>query len=79
MKIIIGIIIAIGLLFVYLNKKKQNETESTSDNAKSITFYSLNDGNQSELLISMEIPQTWLDSTKKKYDWNEFDEYDNRM
>lgn len=79
MKIIIGIIIAIGLLFVYLNKKKQNPTESTSDNTKPTTFYSLNDGNQSELLISMEIPQTWLDSTKTKYDWNEFDEYDNRM
>lgn len=79
MKIIIGIIIVIGLLFVYLNKKKQNTTESTSENTKPTTFYSLNDGNQNQLLISIEIPQTWLDSTKTKYDWNEFDEYDNRM
>jgi len=79
MKIIIGIIIAIGLLFVYLNKKKQNPTESESENLKPSNFYSINDGNQNELIISMEISQEWLDSIKSKYDWNEFDEYDNRM
>jgi len=79
MKIIIGIIIAIGFLFVYLNIKKQNQTESVSENMKPTNFYSINDGNQNELTISIEIPQKWLDSIKTKYDWNEFDEYDNRM
>ena len=79
MKIIIGIIISIGLLFVYLNKKKQNPTESASENTKPANFYSINDGNQNELIVSMEISQKWLDSTKTKYNWNEFDEYDNRM
>ncbi len=75
MKIIIGIIIVIGLLFIYLNKKKQNSTETI----KPTDFYSINDGNQNKLIISMEISQEWLNSTKVKYDWNEFDEYDNRM
>ena len=79
MKIIIGIVIAIGFLIFYLNMKKENQTESISENHKPVDFYSLNDGNQNELIISIEISQKWLDSTKTKYTWNEFDEYDNRM
>ena len=42
-------------------------------------LYSIDDGNQSELLISIKVSQEQLDSIKVKYDWNQFDEYDNRM
>lgn len=79
MKVIIGVIIAIGLVFVYLYRKKLNLAESVSENTESRKFYSINDGNQVELIVSMEITQEWLDSIKSKYDWNEFNEYDNRM
>jgi hypothetical protein len=79
MKIIIGIIVVIGLLFFLFNKKKQNPTELAFENNEPSNFYSINNGNQNELIVSMEISQKWLDSTNKKYNWNEFDEYDNKM
>lgn len=78
MKIIIGIIIVFGLLLVFLNRKKQNPIESKSENFKPIEFFSLNDGNQKDLIVSGEITQKWLDSIKTKYEWENFDEYDNR-
>jgi hypothetical protein len=42
-------------------------------------LYSLNDGNQDKLLVSLKVSQDWVDSVKSKYDWNEFDLYDNRL
>jgi len=79
MKIIIGIILAIGLLLLYLNKKKTNPSELNLVFQKPKRLYSLNDGNQNELIISADATKEWLDSTKSKYAWNNFDEYDNLL
>lgn len=79
MKIIIGIILALGLLFVYLNKKKTNSSGLNLAFQKPQRLYSLNDGNQNKLIISAGTTKEWLESIQSKYNWNEFDEYDNRL
>ena len=77
MKILVGVLI-LGIAFFFLfNKKKGSGQPSKSK--QMAKFYSLDDGNQNELLISIEISKEWLDSIQTKYDWNDFDEYDNRM
>lgn len=73
------IFLILGFAFFFLFKKNggafgQNMISNTKND-----FYSLDDGNQNELLVSIEISKKWLDSLKNVYDWNEFDEYDNRM
>ncbi len=77
MKILIGIII-IGIAIFFFTRKKSN-SEQNEESKLPTKLYSLNDGNQSELLISTKVSQDWLDSIKNKYDWNNFNEYDNRM
>jgi len=79
MKIIIGIILAIGLLLFYLNKKKTNSSVLDLTFEKPKRLYSINDGNQIELIISADATKEWQDSTKSKYDWSKFDEYDNLL
>ncbi|NER15114.1 DUF4375 domain-containing protein [Leptobacterium flavescens] len=77
MKILIGIII-VGLVIFFFIRKNSNSEQSEESKLPS-KLYSLNDGNQNELLVSIKVSQEWLESIKTKYDWNEFDEYDNRM
>lgn len=78
MREIIIIAIAIGAIVFFL-RKKDSEPQTTEESNKPSKFYSLNDGNQNELTISADVNIEWLDSIKAKYDWNEYDEYDNRM
>ena len=66
------------MIIIYLIRK--NKTSIARETLKAPSkMYSLNDGNQSNLLISVNINSEWLKSLKEKYDWNNFDEYDNRM
>jgi len=82
MKLVLGIIIigSVGVFVFYKLKKNPNSSESelNTESQKPVKFFSLNDGNQNELIISAEVTKKWLDSIKTKYDWNNFDEYDNR-
>ena len=77
--VLIVFVIAVAILFVYLYTRKSSSTESVNGNTKPIEFFSLNDGNQTELILFIEVSKSWIDSTKVKYDWDEFDVYDNRM
>ncbi len=82
MKLIIGIIIVIGIFLVFMLKKNSNSSASSELNfvfQKPKRLFSLSDGNQKELIISADATKEWLNSTKSKYDWNEFDEYDNLL
>lgn len=42
-------------------------------------FWSIDEGNQNELLVYSTISQEWIDSTQANFDWENCDEYDNRM
>ncbi|WP_424004261.1 DMP19 family protein [Maribacter sp. IgM3_T14_3] len=77
MKILIGIIIVGLAIFFFIRKNSSSEQNEGSKLPSKL--YSINDGNQNELLISIKVKQEQLDSIKAKYDWNQFDEYDNRM
>ncbi len=42
-------------------------------------LYTINEGNQHELLHYVEVEQDWLKTMQAKYDWENFNRYDNRM
>lgn len=42
-------------------------------------MYSLDDGNQSELIYYATVDRAWLERIKAKYDWKSFHRYDNRL
>ena len=42
-------------------------------------LYSISEGNQNELIHYVEVKQSWLNAVQAKYNWEHFDEYDNRM
>ncbi len=69
----IFIFIAITLIFILKKDKKNNQNNTISH------FFNLDDGNQKDLLIAAEISQDWLNEVKSKYNWDNFDQYDNRM
>jgi hypothetical protein len=78
MKLIIAISVALLLLISRLIiKKKANQVNDKV--VKPDHLYSLNDHNQTDLLLSAEATHEKLNSIKEKYQWDEFDEYDNRM
>ncbi|MCH2032338.1 MAG: DMP19 family protein [Tenacibaculum sp.] len=70
------LILLIGLIIFYFSRN--NFSFNSKESVKSPNhFYSLKDGNQNENLISINISPSWLSSLKEKYDWNDFNEYDN--
>ncbi|MFK7972838.1 MAG: DUF4375 domain-containing protein [Bacteroidia bacterium] len=79
MKIAIGIfaVLIIGVALLY-SLKKSNSSKKKSQSTKQ-AFFSLDDGNQDSLIFYSTVSQNWVDSTKAKFDWENFDEYDNRM
>lgn len=42
-------------------------------------FYSINDGNQIELIFAPTYSKQWFDELDNKYSWNNFGAYDNRF
>jgi hypothetical protein len=42
-------------------------------------LYSINEGNQYELIHYVEVEQSWLNEIQAKYDWQHFDVYFNRL
>jgi len=76
--ILAGIIIVVALI-VFLFVRKSYKPQQGVKSKLPTKLYSLDDGNQTKLLVSTEVSQEWIDAIKAKYDWNEFDEYDNRM
>ena len=79
MKIAIGIILIIGIGLILLSSKRNKITMNKNQLNKKQEFLILDDGNQNELFLYSTVTQEWIDSTKSKYDWDNYDEYDNRM
>ncbi|MCF6403053.1 DUF4375 domain-containing protein [Chitinophaga filiformis] len=46
---------------------------------RAFTFYSLDDGNQQELILAPDYSQQWFDETNRKYNWEEFNAFDNKF
>lgn len=78
-KIRIAILIIAICFFIYRQyRKKTGEKVSTVTNPESPNiFYSINDGNQIELIYAPNYNSEWFEELKKKYSWDSFDEYDN--
>lgn len=76
----IGIfIIAIGLFLYrqYKIKKTKNSISSENEVETPNTFFSINEGNQKELIYAPKYDSEWFEELNKKYSWDNFDEYDN--
>ncbi len=79
MKIALGIILLIGLSFFLISNKRSEKLNKKGNSNSKQEFFSLDEGNQNELILYSSISKEWIDSTKSKFDWENFDEYDNRM
>jgi hypothetical protein len=81
-------------ILIYRHYKRKKETElkvpeveiETSDETleeiheeTKKVFYSINDGNQKEVIYAPKYNKEWFEELDKKYSWNNFDEYDNRF
>lgn len=42
-------------------------------------YYSLDQGNQKQLILDPEKTADWVELTKKNYSWEKYDEFDNRL
>ena len=78
MKVLIIGVIIIGVVLFYWIRRKIN-FESNKESRLPSKLYSLNDGNQNQLLVSTKVNREWLNAVKTKYDWNTYDMYDNRL
>ena len=74
----VGLVIIIAIVILIISKNKSPNSIQSSQNTQS-NLFSLNDGNQDELIFKVELSQTWLDSLNNKYTWDKFNEYDNKM
>ncbi|MFT3796625.1 hypothetical protein [Flavobacterium sp.] len=64
----------------YSRRKKSNtENEADADQETPTFFFSLNDGNQTEVIVAPKYDPEWFKALDEKYSWDRFDEYDNRF
>lgn len=82
------------LLFIYRNYKQKKDSNSKISEVEIETpeevfeetsteptkvFYSINDGNQKEVIYAPKYNKEWFEELEKKYSWDNFNEYDNRF
>lgn len=79
--IVATVVLAIGgFLFRQYKRSKEKPSEQGQDNKKSpLDFYSINDGNQTELVYAPAYNNEWFDGLDEKYSWDKFSPYDNRF
>lgn len=75
----IALLLLIGFALVWSLKFNYNEPNAPELSNSVHEFYDLDVGNQNDLIYYSNISLDWIDSTKEKYDWENFGEYDNRM
>jgi hypothetical protein len=59
------------------NKKKGNLNSTVKNMGTPKTFYSINDGNQIELIYAPTYDPEWFIELNKKYSWENFNDFDN--
>lgn len=75
-----GFFIIIVSLFIYrqYSRKKAKESVLSENETETLkNFYSINDGNQKELIYAPNYDKEWFDELNTKYSWDNFDVYDN--
>ena len=79
-KILLILAVAAGVI-LYRHFKGQKIPSKVTENIvnKPLDFYSINDGNQTELIFAPAYNKQWFDELDKKYSWDNFGAYDNRF
>jgi hypothetical protein len=79
-KVSLIVVTAAGLLLYRYSKTSKNKTQMTESVSETPPdFYSINDGNQTELIFAPAYNKQWFDELDKKYSWDNFGAYDNRF
>ena len=76
------IVVATAGLFIYRHYKNQKPSTLTDHTETSVStpdFYSINDGNQNKVVFAPDYNKKWFDGLDKKYSWDNFGAYDNRL
>jgi hypothetical protein len=68
-KILLLLVVAGGIVLY----RTKNATHTRPD------FYSINEGNQTELVFAPAYNKRWFDELDRKYSWDNFERYDNRF
>ena len=74
-----AILVGIFIYRQYVRKKASKLQNVASDIETPAAFYSINDGNQTEVIFAPDYDKAWFDQLDAKYSWDDFDEYDNRF
>lgn len=69
----------LGIIYLLIYRDKDSIISEIKRFNPDTEYFSLRDGNQSALIIGMDIPEEWFNSVRAKYSWSEFIEYDNRL
>jgi hypothetical protein len=80
---VLKIIYLLTLIYIISSCTQQNTSQKIENSPftqnQDFYLYSLEMGNQDSLIYYVEISKTWLDSLQKKYPWDKFDQYSNRL
>ncbi len=80
MVFIITLITLVGLaLFFFIKRRNFEKVWDWKEWEKPTSFYSLNEGNQTDLLLFAEVSSEWLDTVNENFPWEKFEIYDNRF
>ena len=69
----------LGIIYLLIYREKDFIISEIRSFNPETEYFSLKDGNQSALIIGLDIPHEWFNDTKMKYPWSGFIEYDNRL
>ena len=75
----IGIAIFLGIIYYYLSSEQRTVSRSISEFDPNLDYFAMDDGNQTALVIGLDLKENWIKEVKKKYKWSLFNESDNRI
>lgn len=75
-KIAIFVIVIILFFYRQYSRKKAKKISSTEVETP-ISFFSINDGNQNEIIYAPDYNKEWFEELNRKYSWDNFNNYDN--
>jgi hypothetical protein len=75
----IGIAVFLAIIYYHLSTQQNAVSRDINRFDPELDYYGLNDGNQTALVIGLDIDKSWFNDVNKKYKWTSFNEYDNRL
>ena len=77
--IVILFFAAAASVLIYKNyRNKHFKSKGEAPKSSSFDFYSINEGNQTQLVYAPDYNKKWFEELDKKYSWDRFGLYDNR-